>query len=48
MGAGQRVVKKSADLVGGFRRENVLELAGLLLDLGFAVHGKRIGEEAFG
>ena len=48
MGTSQRVVKKSADLVGGFGREDVLELAGLLFDLGFAIHGKRVGEEAFG
>ena len=26
----------------------MLELAGLLLDFGFAVHGERIGEEALG
>ncbi len=47
MGAGERVVEESADFVGGFGREDVLELAGLLLDFGFAVHGEGIGEEAF-
>ena len=48
MGAGARVVEEGADLVGGFGREYVLELAGLLLDFGFAIHGERIGEEALG
>lgn len=48
MRAGARMVEEGADLVGGFGREDVLELAGLLLDFGFAVHGKRIGEEALG
>src|ERR1035437_9459840 len=43
-----RMVEESADLVGGFRREYVLKLTRLLLDFGFAVHGKRIGEEALG
>src|SRR5271157_5215423 len=48
MGTRQRVVEEGADLVSGFGREYVLELASLLLDFGFAVHGERIGEEAFG
>jgi hypothetical protein len=48
VGAGERVVEEGADFVGGFGREDVLELAGLLLDFGFAVHGERIGEEALG
>lgn len=48
MGAGARVVEESADLVGRFGREYVLELAGLLFDFSFAVHGEGIGEEALG
>ena len=47
MGAGERVVEEGADLVGGFAREYVLELASLLLDFRFTVHGERIGEQAF-
>ena len=47
MGTGERVVEEGANLVGGFGREYVLELASLLLDFGFAVHGERVGEEAF-
>ena len=42
------MIEESADLVGGFGREDVLELASLLLDFGFAIHGERIGEEALG
>ncbi len=42
------MVEESADLVGGFRGKYVLELAGLLFDFNFAVHGERIGEEALG
>src|SRR5579863_1814173 len=45
--AGARVAQKRANLVGGFGGEDVLELAGLLLDLGLAVHGKAVGEQAF-
>jgi len=45
--ASERVVEEGADLVGGFGGEDVLELAGLLFDFGFAVHGEGIGEEAF-
>ena len=48
MRARLRMSEERADLVGGSRRENVLELAGLLLDFGFAVHGEAIGEQAFG
>src|SRR5579864_1530335 len=47
VGAGAGVAQEGAYLVGGFGREDVLELAGLLLDFGFAVHGKAVGEEAF-
>src|SRR5580704_12168928 len=39
VGAGARVAEECADLVGSFGRKDVLELAGLLFDLGFAVHG---------
>ena len=45
MGARKRMIEKGADLVRRFRRENVLELASLLLDLGLAVHGKRVREQ---
>jgi hypothetical protein len=31
------MVQKSADLIGRFGREDVLKLAGLLLDLGFTI-----------
>ena len=37
--------QKSADLVGSFGRKNVLELASLLLDFRFAVHGQAIGKQ---
>jgi hypothetical protein len=40
--------QKRADLIGSFRREDVLELAGLLLDFGFAVHGEAVGKKALG
>jgi hypothetical protein len=43
---GERVIEKSADLIGGFGRKYVLELARLLLAFGFTVHGQRVGEEA--
>src|ERR1700723_2833997 len=46
--AGARVAEERANLVGGFGREDVLELAGLLLDFGFAVHGEAVGEQALG
>ena len=42
------MIEEGADFVGRFGREDVFELAGLLLDFGFAVHGERVGEEAFG
>src|SRR5580658_4026153 len=48
MRASPRMSKECTDFVSRFRRKNVLELAGLLLDLGFAVHGKAVGEEALG
>lgn len=46
MWTGLGMVQEGADLVGRFRREDVLKLAGLLLDLGFTVEGKAIGEQA--
>jgi hypothetical protein len=42
------MIEKGADFVGGFGREDVLELTGLLLDFSFAIHRERIGEEALG
>src|SRR5580692_2108463 len=44
--AGAGVAQECADFIGGFGRKNVLELAGLLLDFGFAVHGEAVGEQA--
>src|SRR5450631_2271170 len=38
------MAEECADLVGRFRRKNVLELAGLLLDLRFAVHRQAVSE----
>ena len=37
--------RKRADLIGGFRREDVLKLASLLLDFRFAVHSEAVGEK---
>ena len=48
MRTSKRVVEEGADLVGGFGRKDVLELAGLLLDFAFAVHGERISKQALG
>jgi len=48
MRARLRMAQERADLIRRFGREDVLELAGLLLDFGLAVHGERIGEEALG
>ena len=39
--------EEGAYLIRRFRRENVLKLACLLLDLAFAVHGETVGEQAF-
>ena len=36
--------KEGADFIRRFWREDVLELAGLLLDLGLAVHGEAVGK----
>src|SRR5512140_4015686 len=45
--AGLRMAQECANLVGGFGREDVLELARLLLDLGFAVEREAVGEQTF-
>jgi hypothetical protein len=42
------MAKECAYFVGGFGRKNVFELAGLLFDFGFAVHGEAVGEQALG
>ena len=43
--ARSRVAEECADLVRRFRGKNVLELAGLLLNLGLAVHGQTVSEQ---
>ena len=48
VGAGSWMAQEGADFVGRFRGQDVLELAGLLLDFGFAVHGERVGEQTLG
>lgn len=48
MRAGPGMAQEGADLVGCLGRQDVLELTGLLLDLGLAVHGETVGEEALG
>jgi hypothetical protein len=42
------MAEEGANLVGRFGREDVLELAGLLLDFSFAVHGETVRKQAFG
>src|SRR5579863_3073547 len=42
------MAQEGADLIRSARREDVLELASLLLDFRFAVHGEAISEEALG
>jgi len=42
------MAQECAYFVGSFGREDVLELAGLLLDFGLTVHGETVGEEALG
>src|SRR5271155_5069895 len=44
--ASARVPEEGADLVGSFQRKDVLELAGLLLDLRFAVHCQTVSKQA--
>lgn len=48
MRTGARVSKEGTDLIGGLRRENVLEFASLLLDFGFAIQRQAVGEEPLG
>jgi hypothetical protein len=48
VGAGAGVAQEGADLVGGLGGQNVFELAGLLFDFGFTVHGEAVGEQALG
>ena len=48
MRAGARMIQESANLICRFRREDVLELAGLLFDLRFALEGQAVGEKALG
>src|SRR6267142_6657755 len=38
------MIEEGADFVGGFGRQDMLELAGLLFDFRFAVHSKAVGE----
>ena len=45
MRAGERMSQKCADLVRRLGRENMLKLAGLLLDFGFAVHRQAVGKK---
>ena len=45
MRAGPRVSEECADFVRSLRRKNMLELAGLLLDFGLAVHSQTVSEE---
>jgi hypothetical protein len=40
--------QEAANLIRGFGRENVFELAGLLFDFRFAVQGQAIGEQTLG
>jgi hypothetical protein len=42
------MTEERADLLGGLRRKNVLELASLLFDLTLVLHPKALGKEAFG
>src|ERR1017187_4768419 len=42
-----RVAEERTDFVRRFGGQDVFELAGLLLDFGFAIHGERIGKESF-
>src|SRR5579862_8960625 len=48
VGTSSGMTEEGADFVGGLGRENVLELAGLLLDLRFAVESQAVGEQALG
>src|SRR5579862_119086 len=48
VGTSSGMTEEGADFVGRLGRENVLELAGLLLDLRFAVESQAVGEQALG
>ena len=45
MRAGSRVPEERADLIRGFGREDVFELAGLLFDLCLALQRQTVGEK---
>jgi len=47
MGTGLGMAEKGADLVGSFGRENVLELASLLLDFVFVLYFQGLREQSF-
>src|SRR5207237_8225638 len=47
MGASLGMSQEGANLVGGFRRKNVFELARLLFDFSFAVEREAVSEQAF-
>src|ERR1700693_1688734 len=47
VGASAGMPEEAADLVVSFRREDVFELAGLLLDFGLAVQRQAVSEETF-
>lgn len=48
MRTGSGMSEESADLVRSLVRQDVLELAGLLLDFRLAVERKAVSEQAFG
>src|ERR1700688_878961 len=47
VGTSPGMSEEGAYLVGGFRREDVFELAGLLLDFGLAIQRQAVSEETF-
>ena len=48
MGTGSRVPEEGTDFLGDLGRENVLKLAGLLLNFFFVLHLQGLREETFG
>ena len=48
MGAGARMLQEGAYTLRRLGGEDVLELAGLLLDFALAIHRQTVGEQAFG